>query len=1047
MSLKTIFVLLLAAGGISYLVPTPQEMRNAFTAGQNFYASKDYHKAIEQYDKILTTESDLLTADSVRVTLLNGELNAGVRTAAIYQKANAYRNIGKNDSAIVLFRLVQTRFDTPRLLVLSQYQVYDIFYQQKEYDSVIASARELVARYPFDEKVEQAYYDIGWAFRFKKEYDSSSAAFRFLAENYKTSILRPRAMYQIGQNDLDAAHWRDALEHFQTLIGEYRLESFSKSEFEKMELRSNKERQIFDAASNRESDNTSLELVSKSEFKVAEAYQRLNMYDSSVQRYRSIIKRYTLLPTLIEISYIKMAELALREKGLEEAIAVYRSAIDENFQNKTLQARMQYKIARTYQDQNAYEKAAEEYAFYVKAYGEFALQADFSVENARFFVVLNRNAAKDYPQVIASSDSFLFNHPESEYTSKALLLRGMAFQSLGRREQARQSYEDLIARFASTAEAYQARMQNAKSYYEEKNYDRAVKYYEALLREDNSKLDVNEASYYLGVCYFALARYDDAARSLDRVAVQSSFYPYAFARLVKTFVAQTKFEEGEKYIAGIIVKAAADTAAYASYAHLAYGDLLSSWGKYERAIDELSMVLKDTTINENARFQALYARGVLYQQTKKYGNAINGLEYCLNQEAFRKNFPGLIAPANEKLALSYVGVGRQKEAVATMKQLLAQAPTTMERIHYLVGLMEVYSQLDEFQRVVECGKEIVGADSADENSRAKAYAALSNAYGNLQNFDQSTAVLYEAAEKLPSNPFIRDVIYQTAMLHHDARDYAGAEGLFAKYLEKYPSADNVEEVLYLRSESLVKSGRTEEGVASLRKFIARYPSSPRSAESQYEIAESYYNTNRFEDAAKEYATTARLYPRSEFAVSSLYNQGWCYYRMTDTLRMVEAFRRLAGAYPDSKEAADAQFTIGDYYYNAQVYDSARIAYQTVVSRYPAYPRVEEAKSLVRELSQINSYREYEVAMRSFDEKDYPTAIARLKEVVRKYPDADISTACEVNIASAYEQMGERDKALNLFEEVIKKYSSVSTAQTIVFFAELHKQWIESGRVE
>jgi tetratricopeptide (TPR) repeat protein len=1047
MTLKTIILFLLAAGGVSYFVPTPQEVRDSFTAGQNFYASKDYRKAIDQYNKILATESNLLTADSVRVSLLNGELDAGVRTAAIYQKANAYRNLGRNDSATALFRLVQTRFDTPKLLVLAQYQIYDIFYQQKEYDSVVVAARDLVTRYPFDEKVEQAYYDIGWAFRLKKEYDSSTVAFKYLVDMYKSSPLRVRAMYQIGQNDLDDSNWRNALKSFQTLINEYQLESFAKTEFEKMELRTNKERQIFDAASNRESDNTSLELVSKSEFKIAEAYQRMDMYDSSMQRYRSIIKRYTLLPTLAEISYIKMAELTLQVKGTEAAIAVYKGAIDENFQNKVFQARMQYKVARTYQDKDVFTRAADEYAFYVKAYGEFALQSDFSVENARFFVVLNRNAAMEYEEVIASSDSFLVNHPESEYTPKALLLRGLSFQSLGKLDQARQTYEDLIARFSASTEAYQARTQNAKSYYDEKDYAQAVKYYEALLREDLSKIDVNAANYYLGVCYFALARYDDAIRTLNTVASQSAFYPFAFARLVKTLIAQTKYEEGEKYITDVIERGTKDTASYTAYSHLAHGDLLAAWGKYDKAIDEMSTVLKDSSINENARFQATYARGALYQQTKRFGDAIKELEFCLSQPNFRKNFFGLIAAANEKLALSYVGVGRKKEAVATMSQLLANALTAAEKIRYLSGLTEVYAQLNEFQKVVEYGSQIVAADSADDNSRAKAYATLSNAYGNLNDLAKSTAALFEAAERLPAHPYIRDLIFETAMLHYDSQDFVGAGELFRKYIEKYQTGDKYEDAFYYESECLTHSGKTEEGIASLQKYMIQYPSSSRLADAQYEIAETYYNTNRFEEAAREYARTARLFPKSDFAVSSLYNQGWCYYRMTDTLKMVSAFRQLVDVYPESKEASDAQFSIGDFYYNAQSYDSARIAYQKILDKYPAYARVEEAKELVRELSQITSYREYEAGMRSFDDKDYATAITKLESVVHKYPDADVVSACEVNIASAYEQIGERERALKLFEEIINKYSPVSTAQTIVFFAELHRRWIESGRTE
>ena len=72
--------MLLAAAGLAYFVPTPQELRESFTSGQNYFAARNYVKAIEQYDQILETESDLLTADSVRVVYLNGELIVGVRS-------------------------------------------------------------------------------------------------------------------------------------------------------------------------------------------------------------------------------------------------------------------------------------------------------------------------------------------------------------------------------------------------------------------------------------------------------------------------------------------------------------------------------------------------------------------------------------------------------------------------------------------------------------------------------------------------------------------------------------------------------------------------------------------------------------------------------------------------------------------------------------------------------------------------------------------------------------------------------------------------------
>ncbi|MEW5797362.1 MAG: tetratricopeptide repeat protein [Bacteroidota bacterium] len=1044
MSFQIIITILTAVGALAYFIPTPQELRDSFVAGQNYFAARNYTKAIEQYDKILETESDLLTPDSVRVVLMNGELNVGVRSAALYQKANSYRTLGMLDSSIATFRRMLSRTDSPKLTILSRYQIYDLFLQKKEYDSAITAARDLIQYHPFDEKVEQALYDMGWAFRFKLQYDSSSATFKKLADTYRESPFRVRALYQIGQNDLDAHHWRSAVHSFSYLLTEYKPESFTRTDFENMELRVNRERQIFDAVSNRESDNTNLELASKAEFKIAEAYERLNSIDSAVARYQYIIRTYTLLPSLIEISYIRWAELMQRVKGTESAIQVYRRAIDEHFQNKVFQARMQYKIARTYQDQKEFSRAAEEYSFYVKAYAEFADQADFSLENARFFSVLNFSAAKNHEQVIVSADSFLTHHGGSEFTPKALIMRGNAYLALQKFDEARASYQQVMDGYTSSAEFTHARMQFPRSFYDEKRYQEALSHYKNLEMELQNGMEASEVQYYLGMSHFYLGNMEESVSSLKKVDPSSQFYPFSFARIVKIYASQAKLDTAESFIVGVISQLP-DSSEFKPYAHLSYGELLAISGKFDKAIGEMTIVVSDSSVVENARLQARYARGALFQQTKKFKEAIDDLEYCLRQKAFKDNFTTTIPIANEKLALSYLGIGKRKEATEKILNLLQSASSKVERVKYLSALTELYVQMNDFSKIIEFGSQVIAADSADENSRAKAYAALANAYGNANNLEKVVSVLQQAADTLPHHPFIKEIVWQMASLLFDGGAYASADPLFEKYRERYPADEKSETALHNRGICLFGIGKIDEAVKLKRQYISLYTQSTRLPQVQYEIAELYYNAERFDMAAQEYDRTVRTYPASEYAATAQYNKGWCYYRLGDTLKMVETFDRFVQAYPRSPQAPDAQFSIGDYYYNTKEYEKAKQAYRVILEKYPSYPRVEEAKNLVRELDQINSFTEYSKAMAYFDTQDFLRAIPLLEEVLKKYPDADVRYACEANIASAYSELGEKKKALEMFTKIIEKYSGKPDAQMVVFFAEQHKRWLETSK--
>ncbi len=1044
MSFQVIISILAAVGTLAYFVPTPQQLRDSFVAGQNYFAARNYTKAIEQYDAVLSTESDLLSSDSVRVTLLNGDLNVGVRSASIYQKANAFRTLGLTDSAIATFRIALTRHDSPKLLVLSRYQIYDLFLQKKEYDSAITAARALVRMHPFDEKVEQAIYDIGWAFRYKQEYDSSSAAFQLLVDKYPKSMYRVRAMYQIGQNALDAQEWRRAVAAFSLLVASYKPESFSQSDFQNMELRVNRERKIFDAASNREEDNSVLETVSKAEFKIAESYEHLAMIDSAVGRYQYIIKTYTLLPSLIEISYIRWAELMQKVHGREKAIAVYRKAIDDHFQNNVLQARMQYKIARTYQDQKEFFRAGQEYAFFVKAYADVADLAEFSLENARFFSLLNYNAAKRYQDVIAASDSFLVNHPGSEFSSKATIIRGNAFMNLGEYGKAREVYEQVGSRYAASEEAPHAKMQYAKSFYEEKNYSSAVREYERLTAAVTDESLSGEVRYYLGMSKYYLGNNDGAIDDLKRVTPSSQFYPFAFGRVTKIYSAAKKYDEGEAFIADVL-KNLPDSSEFKPYAHLTFGEVLAATGKFEEAIREMSIVIEDSAVVENARLQARYARGAIFQQIKRYAEAITDLEFCLKQPSFAETFSSTVPAANEKLALSYLGTGRKKEAINTLVTLLSQVTSSAIRAKYLSALSELYVQMNDHQKVIEYATEVIRMDSADENTRAKAYGALANAYGNVNKFEMIVTILKEASDTLRRHPYVKDILWETASLFYSGQGHLYAERLFGIFINAYPDDPKIEEAMINRSVSLIASGKIDDGVALKRRIITQFPQNGLGAKLQYEIAETFYNAERFGQAITEYARTTKEYPKSEFAVTAAYNAAWCYYRMGDSLKMVETFQRFVDLFPNSERAPDAQFSIGDYYYNTKKYEQAKKAYQVVLDRYPSYSRFQEAKSLVHELNQINSYQAYAKAMILFDTQNYALAIPMLESVIEQFPDADVRYACEANIASAHAELGNKQKALQMFEAIIQKYSGKAEAQMAVFFAEQHKRWLTSDK--
>ncbi|NWF88119.1 MAG: tetratricopeptide repeat protein, partial [Ignavibacteriaceae bacterium] len=490
-------IIIISAAIASYFIPTPKELQKAFTAGQNFYASSNFPKAIEQYDVIINTQSDFLNEDSVKVDLLSGEYIVSVVAAAYYQKANALKSLGKRDEAISIFRLVEERKDEQKLAALAQFQIYDLYYRSNDYIQAIREARKLSDKYAWSPKAEIALYDIGWAYRELNDIEKSNQAFIELIQKYPQTDYLASSIYQLGQNNFDQGNFDKSISFWVELQDKFKPESFKQQEWEKVQLKAVKERQIFEATAGRETNESILELVAKSQVKIGDAYREKGDYINAMQSYQKAVTQYTLLPSLIEVSYIKMADYTLHEKGIDSARYVYQKAIDENFNKKDLQAKMQYKIAETYQNEKMYLKAADEFEFYADGYAEVADAINFSVESAYYTRIVNLYNGEAFSKVVAEVDSFIIKYPSSEYKYDLIYLSGSSSFTLKNFEKARQNFQVIAQDKPGSSQAVSSRIFLGRILYEEKKYSEAKTELLAVLNEENNPAYNDEANYYL----------------------------------------------------------------------------------------------------------------------------------------------------------------------------------------------------------------------------------------------------------------------------------------------------------------------------------------------------------------------------------------------------------------------------------------------------------------------------------------------------------------------------------------------------------------------
>lgn len=1037
-------ILVLTAAIAAYFIPTPQELRDNFNGAQNLFAASNYKPAISLYDKIILTDSPLLKKDSIRVTILNGELTISVLGAAYYQKANAYKNLKQYDSAIAVFRTVEQMNFGPDLRGLAQFQIYDIYYMQQAFKDVVREARTLVEKYPDHRKAESALYDIGWAYKEIGELPRSSEAFYELITFYPSTAYLAKAMYQLGQNYFEEGNYDRAINYWSVLGEKFKPSAFKETEWEKIQLKAVKDRQLFDAISSRETESSDLELVAKSQVKIGDAYRFKNNYDSAMVNWKRTISQYSLLPALVEATYIKMGDYTKSEKGINEAILVYKNAIDANFANKELQAKMQFKIAETYQKDSIFVKAADEYRFYASAYAEVAEVISFPVEDALYTEVLCYFAIPDYRNTIARADSFVNNFPGNEFNYDLIFLTGISYFNLRELLNADERFDQVIELGDEKTQYMSASLYKVRIRLEEKKAQEAL----TILTELSNKFAggdrEDEISFYFIQANFELKNYSAIPQYFSKIPPSSMFFVPAIIRVSKSYVLDKKLDEAEKFALDLI--AMADTIKDATYffpeVRFSLADVYIAKIKYEEAIAQLNFVIDDAKSNNLLRLQSRYLRGTLYGQLSKHKESIADLEYVLADSVFGERMPQLVPNARGRLATAYTKTGQVQKGVDLMLSFVASAKDTLEKVRYMVALVEVFYEMKDMKNVIKYGNQTLAYNFDDEYLYSRASFLLGMANNVNGNIDEALKILARSAQRYPA--INEEILFNFAVNLYDIGYYDNAAKAFVQFIERYPESKSVRNSMFFIGYAHYNIGKWDESIKEFRAFLAKYPADEFSAEAQYNVAEAYYNQGMFAESIAEYEKTQTNFPKSDFGPSSLYNMAWSYYQLKDIDKMIAPLQKLIATYPGDKLVPEAQFTIGDYFYNKKEYTRALLEYRNFVDRFPDHYKATEARSFIQELSQIDAFREYQKAIVIFDKKDYKNAIIELEKIVAKYPDSEVAMACEANIASSYEQLKDFKKALELFKQIVEKYKDNPNAAGIVYFAEQHIEWIEEG---
>lgn len=691
-----------------------------------------------------------------------------------------------------------------------------------------------------------------------------------------------------------------------------------------------------------------------------------------------------------------LAEQAEKEKQYSRAINIYQRAIDLGLPRK---------------------KAAEAYYWMAEA----AIAAE-NTEQARSYLLTlgDKYPGSEWaPSALytrgrlflsennydASTDAFELlkkRYPNAEITRRIGMALGESYYQQGRYEDALGAFQDAMP-YLDEEMKTKAVLLIAESHNYLQNYDEASANYLQYINRTKGTDEERAAHYGLGWLYhkqeiyhWASDEFEKAAEGSDELAQKALYYKAVNEKLGSRYREAMKTFRGfgERFKEGPWVEKT-----YYEWAITAY-----EMGRYGEAVEVLlPLVRKDDQLEWGGKVYTLL--GESYFANEEYTRSIQAFEAA---EAVTDVDPDVKRQARFQKAWVQYSNQAYEEAQEIFQALNKEVPDEDVGKEALFWSADAYYNMEEFGPAANQFNQFIQQYPGHELVGPASYS-LGWSYFKMGNFEQAIGPFntflqeYEAPETA-LYPYDTDTRLRIGDAYYALGNYNEAIAAYKQVLGADPGGDYA---LFQIGNGYYRSERTYDAVTTLRKFLRTYPESRLSEQAQYNIAYIYLNTGNYSQAVEEFQTVINKYPGTSWAARAQYNIGDTYYNAGDYEKAIAAYREVMEKYPNSDYIIEAANGI-EY---AQVSSGNTDAGTSVLEEFlEENPQTSMADRL--------RFRKGDKLMES---GDYEGAIEEFQQYIRITNNEELLPDAHFNMASAYEQMGQVNEAINRYRTIVDEH--------------------------
>jgi TolA-binding protein len=650
-----------------------------------------------------------------------------------------------------------------------------------------------------------------------------------------------------------------------------------------------------------------------------------------------------------------------------------------------------------------------------------------------------------HDQALEKFLAFVQQYPQHANASLALFLAGECNYAQSKYADAIPLYQRVLTEYPNSKDVDVAAYRIGHCKYQLKDYAGAIAAFEDLLKRVPDTQYKASALYWTGECHYSLGQHADAVKAYEQSITLAPQGEVAAWAAYSIGMSQLALGNPDAALQSFqrVARDYADSPV-AAECELRVGDALREAGKPDEAVRSYEAVLKrgDAKLAPGAlhglawcQFDAkqwTQARELFQRLLKEYADspfapsARRGLADCLYHEkqypeaakAYEEALNGAAPEAVPDLlfwqAASFEQAGDAARAKALYKRVVDEHAGHPLAAKAALRLAETSAEGQDLDSAEASYKEA----AASNDPELKARGRLGLAWVAYQRGDKAGALKQydEIARADPASATGGTAAIQGAQIAFAEKDYAKTIDLASLFLDRQPDADERPRARCLRGLSLAATDKTDEAVKELEQAVAAAPKADFTLNALTTLAQLYRKLGNNAKADEALARLKRDFPESAAGAEAEYDAATALFGAGKFAEARQGYEAVLKANEPSI-AAPAQYQIGAAYFQEGQPEQALAAFRKVVEQYPTAEAAGPAQ--------------HQVGVCLLRLEKWPEAADALSKFIADHPNDEAVAEANGQLAWAYKNAGELDRAKALYEALVGRTASSDTSNAAV----------------